>query len=180
MLSGPTLLCILQSQISVVFNMKYSELSTFSTSYCCCHDGANFFRPAAAAQSTCSHLVFRGAYHRRRGGETNGAPPSPPPRTGAPHPLASVNMAARPMGGRGGARLGQGECRHAPPSLRWQPPPPRMPATTTHPAHRARRPAAAAAVTGRAHRRRRRRDGPCRLGVDGRSSREREPWRSAP
>jgi len=126
----------------------------YSTTFYCCHDGASFFRPAVAAQHICSHLVFRGGHHRRRGAEKNGAPPSPPLRTGAPHPPASVKMTARPMGGLGGARLCQGECRRAPPSLRRQPPPPRVPAITAPPDHRAWRPAATAAFAGGTHRRR--------------------------
>jgi len=70
------------------------------------------------------------------------------------------------MGGRVGARLGQGECHRAPSSLRRQQPPPRELATTTPPTNRVWRPAVAAAVAGTAHRRRQPRDAPCRLGVD--------------
>ena len=121
-----------------------------STTCCVLHDGAHFFRPAVAAKRTCRHLVFWGAYHRRRGAGTNGTPPPPPPRTGAPHPPASVQITARPPQPPSAAAPATGAGHHHPPRLpraapcrccrrrrRGAPPPP--PPRRTEPTGRRRR-----------------------------------------
>ena len=178
MLSGLTLLCILQPQVSVVFNMKYSESSTFSTSYCCCHDGANFFQqlPRNVPAATWSF----GAHTTGAGEGKQTAPRPPPPLVqGRPTPLPASNDGAP----HGGAPRRSSWPRRVPPCPP-QSPSAAAPATDAGPHHPPRPPRAAPC-----RRCRRRRQGapppppPRRTVPTGRrrrASRARAPRRAAP